>query len=102
MVVLAAVKKSIIVIEYMTKGLCSTIERAEKAWDNTLIQDSLMERLISWLKDIVVKDEKQSKYASLVLMENTFFMLEELKKLQSSQLDYTISELKLVHRESLL
>lgn len=47
--VLAAVKKSLIVIEYMTKGLCSTIERAEKAWDNTLIQDSLMERLISWL-----------------------------------------------------
>ena len=35
-------------------------------------------------------------------MENTFYMLEELKKLQSSQLDYTISELKLVHRESLL
>lgn len=61
-----------------------------------------MERLISWLKEIVVKDEKQLKYASLVLMENTFFMLEELKKLQSSQLDYTISELKLVHRESLL
>lgn len=29
-------------------------------------------------------------------------MLEELKKLQSSQLDYTISELKLVHREALL
>ena len=35
-------------------------------------------------------------------MENTFYLLEELKKLQSSQLDYTISELKLVHRESLL
>ena len=86
----------------MTKGLCSTIERAEKAWDNTLIQDSLMERLISWLQDIVVKDENQQKYAQLVLMENTFYMLEELKKLQSSQLDYTISELKLVHRESLL
>ena len=35
-------------------------------------------------------------------MENTFYLLEGLKKLQSSQLDYTISELKLTHRECLL
>lgn len=35
-------------------------------------------------------------------MENTFFMMQEIAKLQSSQLEYTLSELKLVHRESFL
>jgi len=35
--VLNPIKKSLLVVEYMIKGLCSSIERAEKAWDNTLI-----------------------------------------------------------------
>jgi len=76
----------------MTKSLCPTIDRAEAVSDNTLIWDSLMERLLAWLVD-KCEQKGNEKYTNLVIMENTFYMLQMLGKLQSSQLEHTIAEI---------
>jgi hypothetical protein len=81
--VITSVRKSLLVIEYMTKSLCPTIDRAESVSDNTLIWDSLMERLLAWLVE-KCEQKGNEKYTNLVIMENTFYMLQMLGKLQSS------------------
>ena len=74
------VKRAMMAIRYML-SLCS-VNCCKKTSDKTLIYEGIVAKVLAWLTNVAnANPSKYGKYANLVLLENSFYILEELKSM---------------------
>ena len=74
------VKRAIMVIRYML-SLCK-INICKKTSDKTLIYNGIVAKVLTWLANVAnANPGKYGKYSNLFLMENSFYILEELRSM---------------------
>ena len=60
--------------------LCST-KFCPKTSGDTIISEAICSKVLVWLDQVVKSNPKNSKYVNLVLLENSFYICEELSSL---------------------
>lgn len=73
------IKRAMDAIRYMF-SLCST-KFCPKTSGDSIISEAICSKVLVWLDRVVKSNPKNSKYVNLVLLENSFYICEELSSL---------------------